>query len=130
MNETKILTVVGKNSNLNIKNFDTLEEFQNYYSLHKDEIDKLSTNKINRMFKIKDYKITRRTIDNAEEKTLCFRQLFKNEIENHEHEHEENENEIENTLSELNERIKQLELDNTKIKKQLIEIITVMNSGN
>ncbi len=130
MNETKILTVIGKNSNINIKNFDTLEEFQNYYSLHKNEIDKLSTNKINRMFKIKDYKITRRTIDNAEEKTLGFRQLFKNEIENHEHEHEENENEIENTLTELNERIKQLELDNTKIKKQLIEIITVMNSGN
>ena len=127
MNETKILTVIGKNSNLNIKNFDTLE-FQNYYNLHKSEIDKLSTNKINRLFKIKDYKITRRTIDNAEEKTLCFRQLYKNEMENHEQ--EENVNEIETTLTELNERIKQLELDNSKIKKQLLEILKFINSGN
>ena len=28
MNETKILTVVGKNSNINVKNFDTLEELK------------------------------------------------------------------------------------------------------
>ena len=76
MNESKnLITVVGKNSNFNVKNFDTLDEFQNYYNLHKDEIDKLSTIKLNRMFKIKDYKITRRTIDNAEQKTLCFRQF-------------------------------------------------------
>ena len=128
MNETKILTVVGKNSNINIKNFDTLEEFQNYYNLHKDEIDKLSTNKINRMFKIKDYKITRRTIGDAEEKTLCFRQLLKNEMENHEQIEHNDEHEIENTLTELNERIKQLEYDNSKIKKQLIEIINHINA--
>ena len=125
MNETKILTVVGKNSNINIKNFDTLEEFQNYYNLHKSEIDKLSTVKINRMFKIKDYKITHRTVSGAEDKTLCFRQLLKNEMENHER--EEHDNEIETTLTELNERIKQLELDNSKIKKQLIEIINHIN---
>ena len=127
MNETKILTVIGKNSNINIKNFDTLEEFQNYYNLHKSEIDKLSTNKINRMFKIKDYKITRRTIGDAEEKTLCFRQLFKSEIENNEH---EDNDEIENTLTELNERIKQLEFDNSKIKMQLLEIIKVINANS
>ena len=82
MNESKnIINIVGKNSNFNVKNFDTLDEFQNYYNLHKDEIDKLSTIKLNRMFKIKDYKITRRTIDNAETKTLCFRQLLKSESE-------------------------------------------------
>lgn len=133
MNESKnIINIVGKNSNFNVKNFDTLDEFQNYYNLHKDEIDKLSTIKLNRMFKIKDYKITRRTIDNAETKTLCFRQLLKSE------QHDENkacaveqnaDNELENTISELNDRIKQLELDNIKIKKQLLEIINAINTS-
>ena len=127
MNESKnLITVVGKNSNINVKNFDTLEEFQNYYNLHKNEIDKLSTIKLNRMFKIKDYKITRRTIDNAEQKTLCFRQFLKSELETNAE--NEREHEIENTLTELNDRIKQLELDNTKIKQQLIEIINHINA--
>ena len=67
------LIIVGKNSNIVVKRFDTIEEFQQYYNLHKDEIDNYSTTKINRMFKIKDYKITRRTID-SNGKKLCFRQ--------------------------------------------------------
>ena len=136
MNETKnIINIVGKNSNFNVKNFDTLEEFQSYYNLHKDEIDKLSTVKLNRMFKIKDHKITRRTIDNAETKTLCFRQLLKSElgqIDEHVDCHENvvlSVREIENTISELNNRIKVLELDNLKIKNQLLEIIKVINGG-
>ena len=130
MNEPKnIINIVGKNSNFNVKNFDTLDEFQNYYNLHKDEIDKLSTVKLNRMFKIKDHKITRRTIDNAETKTLCFRQLLKSEME----QIDEHENvvlsvrELENTISELNNRIKVLECDYIKIKNQLLEIIKVIN---
>ena len=128
MNESKnLITVVGKNSNINVKNFDTLEEFQNYYNLHKDEVDKMSTIKLNRMFKIKDYKITRRTIDNAEQKTLCFRQFLKSELEQS-LQQQNSDNEIENTLIELNDRIKQLELDNTKIKQQLIEIINHINA--
>ena len=128
MNESKnLITVVGKNSNFNVKNFDTLDEFQNYYNLHKDEIDKLSTIKLNRMFKIKDHKITRRTIDGNETKTLCFRQLLKSEMETHD-EHSAD-NEIENTLTELNDRIKMLEVDNQKIKKQLIEIINALNGS-
>ena len=141
MNESKnTIIVVGKNSNINIKNFDTLDEFQNYYDLHKDEIDKLTTNKLNRMFKIKDYKIARRTIDNTETKKLCFRQLLKSELHpNDENSAEANENEIlsvreiesiNDTLSELNDRIKILELDNTKIKKQLLEIINALNTSS
>ena len=124
MNESKnIINIVGKNSNFNVKNFDTLYEFQNYYNLHKDEIDKLSTIKLNRMFKIKDYKITRRTMAGADEKTLCFRQLFKGELENHNVDCE-----FEHQLDEMNNRIKVLELENAKIKKQLLEIIDALNS--
>ena len=123
MNESKnIINIVGKNSNFNVKNFDTLYEFQNYYNLHKDEIDKLSTIKLNRMFKIKDYKITRRTMAGSDEKTLCFRQLFKGELENHNVDCEVEQ------LDEMNNRIKVLELENAKIKKQLLEIIDALNS--
>ena len=136
MNESKnLITVVGKNSNFNVKNFDTLDEFQNYYNLHKDEIDKLSTIKLNRMFKIKDHKITRRTIGGNETKTLCFRQLLKSELENkvlserETHDDHNADTEIENTLTELNDRIKMLEVDNQKIKKQLIEIINALNTS-
>ena len=137
MNESKnLITVVGKNSNFNVKNFDTLDEFQNYYNLHKDEIDKLSTIKLNRMFKIKDHKITRRTIGGNETKTLCFRQLLKSELrpaysaEMETPLQQQNaDTEIENILTELNDRIKQLELDNTNIKKQLIEIINALNGS-
>ena len=75
--------------------------------------------------KIKDYKITRRTIDNAEQKTLCFRQFLKSELETH----DEHNDEIENTLTELNDRIKQLECDYIKIKQQLLEIIKVINAS-
>ena len=127
MNDSKnIINVVGKNSNFSVKHFDTLEEFQNYYTLHKDEIDKLSTMKLNRMFDIKGHKIARRTLDGADTKTLCFRELFKSEMEQPEH---TDEHELENTIAELNDRIKVLELNNTKIQQQLLEIIKVINGA-
>ena len=131
------LIVVGKNSNIVVKNFDTIEEFQQYYNLHKDEVDKYSTTKLNRMFKIKDHKITRRTIAGNESKTLCFRQLFKNELTDKESDNGSNKDsdesridELENEITELNSKIKNIEVDNIKIKNQLLEIIRVMNQSN
>ena len=134
MNNSNNLIVVGKNSNISVKNFDSLDEFQQYYNLHKEEIEKLSTVKLNRMFKIKDYKITRRTLgeqgvgDNEEEgKTLCFRQLFKNELPET-HNTTEVYPDYSTQIEDLNARIKQLELENVKIKNQILEIINALNA--
>ena len=143
------LIVVGKNSNIVVKNFDTIDEFQQYYNLHKDEVDKLTTTKLNRMFKIKDHKITRRTIAGNDGKTLCFRQLFKSELSPAQraeltdnvskepnkdsnkdvetHVDESRFDELENNITELNSKIKSMEVDIIKIKNQLLEIIRVIN---
>ena len=127
MNNSNNLIVVGKNSNIVIKNFDSLNEFQQYYNLHKEEIENLSTVKLNRMFKIKDYKITRRTINGNEDKTLCFRQLFKNELPET-HNTTEDFPDLSTQIENLNDKIKQLEIENMKIKNQIIEIINALNA--
>ena len=118
MNQNK-LTVIGKNDKINVKNFDNIDEFNDYYKLHENEINELSTVKLNRMFKIKDMKIVRRKIDGNEDKTLCFQQIFNNKISSN------NDN---SRYEELFNRVKALEVENTKIKNQLIEIIKVINS--
>ena len=110
------LNIIGKSDKINVKNFDSVDEFNDFYKLHEDEINKISTVKLNRMYHIKDFKIVRRKIDGQEEKSLAFQQVFKNDS-------------TENTYDELNNRIRALELDNAKIKQQLLEIIKVINNA-
>ena len=68
------------------------------------------------MYHIKDFKIVRRKIDGQEEKSLAFQQVFKND-------------EPPNKDDEVINRIKALEIDNAKIKQQLLEIIKVINNA-
>ena len=134
------LTVIGKNDKINVKNFDNIDEFNDYYKLHESEINEVSTVKLNKMFKIKDFKIVRRKIDGKEVKTLCFQQVFKNKSEsniNDESKFEEIESSIaalrsstEAMLKDLNDKIKLIEVENSKIKSQLIEIIKVINNSS
>lgn len=42
-----------------LKEFNSVEEFNNFYSLNKDELDKLTTHKLNKMYHIKGYIITK-----------------------------------------------------------------------
>ena len=42
-----------------LKEFNTPEEFNNFYSLNKDELNKLTTHKLNKMYHIKGYRITK-----------------------------------------------------------------------
>ena len=42
-----------------IKEFHTPEEFNVYYQLHKDELDATTTHKLNKMYKIEGYRITK-----------------------------------------------------------------------
>ena len=103
-NKSEQIQIYGKQSNINVKNFDSLDEFQQYYTLHKDEINELSTTKINRAYHIKDYKITPRKIGDNESKTLCFQQTKSNQ--NKIIEDEARYEELENTITELNSKMK------------------------
>ena len=42
-----------------LKEFNTVEEFNNFYSLNKDELDKQTTHKLNKMYHVKGYRITK-----------------------------------------------------------------------
>lgn len=110
-----IVNIIGKSDKINVKNFDSIDEFNDFYKLHEDEINNLSTVKLNRIYHIKDFKIVRRKIDGKEEKTICFQQVFKDDSTTNN--------------DELINRIKALELDNSKIKQQLMEIINVINNA-
>ena len=129
-NNVTEIKIYGKNSAINVKNFDSLDEFQQYYNLHKSEIDELSTVKLNRMYHIKDYKITRRKLDDNDEsgKTLCFQQA-KTAKANASTCDDLRITELENSISELNNKMKAIELENSKIKQQLFEIINAINAS-
>ena len=121
-NKSSLITIYGKDSNINTKNFDSIDEFQQYYDLHKDEIDKLSTVRLNRIYHINGYKITRRNLENGnEEKSLCFRQLLKNELPKS--------NCHDERFDEMNNKLKVLEIEITKIKQQVIEIVKALNNS-
>lgn len=126
MSKNKIL-IYGRDDNLQVKSFDSLEEFQQYYDLHKDEIESTSTTRLNRMYRIKGYKITRRKIGDAEEKTLCFRQMSKMEMTPKPTEMNTDVDELTHAVGDMRASIKELEMEISKIKQQLIEIINVIN---
>jgi len=130
MSQNQIL-VIGKNDKINVKNFDNIDEFNDYYNLHESEINELSTVKLNKMFKIKDFKIARRKNDSSAVKKLYFIQQMKptNQSTNNDDLNERIE-ELETSISDLNNKMKNIELENSKIKSQLIEIIKAINSSN
>lgn len=124
-NKSDQIKIYGKENNINVKNFETLDEFQQFYDLHKSEINELSTVKLNRLYHIKDYKITRRKLDENNEKTLCF-QLKKNKTISNSDDY----NECEKAITELRALIKSLEYETSKIKEQVIEIVKAINGNN
>ena len=42
-----------------LKEFNTTEEFNTFYSVHKDEMDSLTTHKLNKMYHVNGYRITK-----------------------------------------------------------------------
>ena len=51
--------ILGSSPNI-LKSFNSVDEFNLYYSKHKDEMDPLTTQKLNKMFKINGYRITKK----------------------------------------------------------------------
>ena len=42
-----------------LKEFNSVEEFNNFYSLNKKELDQITTHKLNKMYHVKGYRITK-----------------------------------------------------------------------
>ena len=64
-----------------IKEFNTPEEFDKYYLKHKEEINNKTSNQLNKEYKIKDYKITKRNIkiiDNKKVGDIYLKPIIKN----------------------------------------------------
>ena len=127
-NKFEQIPIYGKNNTIKTKFFDSLDEFNQYFRLHQEEIEAMTTKKLNKIYQIKDYKITRRKIGNNEDKTICF-QLIKPETSIKINDDSRIE-ELENSIIELNNKLKAIEADNSKIKAQVLEIIKVINSTN
>ena len=121
-NKSEQIRIYGKDITFSVKNFDSLDEFNQYYNLHKSEIDELSTNRLNKIYHIKDYKITRRKLNNNEEKQLCF-QLIKPNLP-------KETNESTTTTNALQKQIDEIKYEVSKIKQQVIEIVKVFNGLN
>ena len=107
MSEIKVLEPV-KNV---IKEFDTPDEFNMYYMKNKDEIDKLTTHKLNKMFKIDGYRITRI------QGTLMLRTDYaaKKRIDKHDE------------MMELKARIDDLQSEYDEIKDRMNQLIEIVN---
>ena len=121
-NKSEQIRIYGKDITFSVKNFDSLDEFNQYYNLHKSEIDELSTNRLNKIYHIKDYKITRRKLNNNEDKQLCF-QLMKPNLP-------KETNESITMTSDFQKQIDELKYEVSKIKQQVIEIVKVFNGSN
>ena len=68
-----------------IKEFNSPEEFDKYYLKHKEEINNKTSNQLNKEYKIKDYKITKRNIkiiDNKKVGDIYLKPIIKNNNEN------------------------------------------------
>ena len=64
-----------------IKEFNSPEEFDKYYLKHKEEMNNKTSNQLNKEYKIKDYKITKRNIkiiDNKKVGDIYLKPIIKN----------------------------------------------------
>ena len=98
-----------------LKEFKTVDEFNLYYSKNKDEIDSMTTHKLNKMYHIDGYRITKI------KGKLCLKKWEKKDKEsNNENDH----------LEFYEEEINYLKNEIEKLKITINSIINVINSSS
>ena len=98
-----------------LKEFKTVDEFNLYYSKNKDEIDSMTTHKLNKMYHIDGYRITKI------KGKLCLKKWEKKDKEsNNENDH----------LEMHEEEINYLKNEIEKLKITINSIINVINSSS
>ena len=98
-----------------LKEFKTVDEFNLYYSKNKDEIDSMTTHKLNKMYHIDGYRITKI------KGKLCLKKWEKKDKES------TNENDH---LEFYEEEINYLKNEIEKLKITINSIINVINSSS
>ena len=70
--------VLGKNLDV-LKSFNSVDEFNMYYTKHKEEMDPLTTQKLNKLYKIDGYRITKKDTRDKEghlqQGTICLKKM-------------------------------------------------------
>ena len=98
-----------------LKEFKTVDEFNLYYSKNKDEIDSMTTHKLNKMYHIDGYRITKI------KGKLCLKKWEKKDKEsNNENDH----------LEMYEQEINYLKNEIEKLKITINSIINVINSSS
>lgn len=96
-----------------LKTFNTPDEFNLWYAKNKDEIDQITTHKLNKMYHIDGYRITKI------KGVLCLKKDVKKPVES---DHSESDR-----IDELNNEIEQIKSDIMTIKTAINEIINSIN---
>ena len=101
MDEIKIIEPIQSG----LKQFKTTDEFSIYYAKHKDEMNSMTTQKLNKQFKIEGYRITKLgTRDDSgkrQQGNICLKKITKsNSISR--------QDDVRNEIAQIHERLDQL----------------------
>ncbi len=99
-----------------LKEFKTVDEFNLWYSKNKEDVDKLTTHKLNKMYKIDDYRIT---------KIKGVLMLKKDRVKKCDEEQKDNSGDIEALYSE----VKTLKEAYCELKDKLNQLIELVNKN-
>ena len=107
-----------------LKTFNTPDEFNLWYAKNKDEIDKITTHKLNKMYYIDGYRITKI------KGVLCLKKAVKKPVDDDNSRSEvsgTNESDIHHSIDEIKNDIEQLKNDIISIKTVIAEQVRSIN---
>lgn len=110
-----------------LKTFNTPDEFNLWYAKNKDEIDKITTHKLNKMYYIEGFRITKI------KGVLCLKKAVKkpsDETVNDQDQtiHHEELNDINNEIAEHSQSIESIKAEIVAIKNAINEIVKAINN--
>lgn len=111
-----------------LKTFNTPDEFNLWYAKNKDEIDKITTHKLNKMYYIEGHRITKI------KGVLCLKKAVKKHVDETVNDqdqtiHHEEINDINNEIAEHSQSIESIKADIVAIKNAINEIVKAINNG-
>ena len=104
-----------------LKTFNTPDEFNLWYAKNKDEIDKITTHKLNKMYYIEGYRITKI------KGVLCLKKAVKKQVDESQND-PQNDSQNESAILDIQNEIEQLKSDILAIKTAINDIVKVINS--
>ena len=99
------------------KTFKTIDEFNNWYLKNKSEVDEYTTHKLNKMYNVEGYRITRI------KGSLCLKKVIPK------HNNETSETCDERGSMQMHEQIISMKNDIQSLKKSIKEIIDYLNNN-